>query len=222
MCAELYIAWAYYYDIADNFPKTEEIFRKGLDAHAQPHEELEQAHKHFCVSMSQRMLYKDENSKLKFLESMEEKRNALTSLKAHKKKHVGSIRTGAAVKSHMPGVVNQENVQPNFNGNPKNTPIASQILIDNATSHSSTVPPTQSIIKSIIGKAREQKNTHEPVPWNKDKMMISLEKILPSTSKEEFSFEELRVQEWKEGKIKKYIDKKEADELEEMDMGQNR
>lgn len=113
LCADLYIAWAYYYDAADNFSKTEEVFQKGLAAGAQPREELEQAHTAFGFSMSQRMLHKDECSKLKFQASLAERRTALTSLRTTRKKHVGSIRTGLAVKSIKPGIVNQENVPVN-------------------------------------------------------------------------------------------------------------
>ena len=113
LCAELYIAWAYYYDAVDNFAKTEEVFQKGLRAGAEPKAELEQAHKLFGFSMSQRLLHKDECSKLKFQTSLNERRNALTSLRTSRKKHVGSIRTGLAVKSYQPGTVNQENVPRN-------------------------------------------------------------------------------------------------------------
>uniref|UniRef100_A0A182YAZ4 Protein kinase domain-containing protein n=1 Tax=Anopheles stephensi TaxID=30069 RepID=A0A182YAZ4_ANOST len=110
LCAELYIAWAYYYDAVNNFPKTEEVFQKGMRAGAEPKADLEQAHKMFGFSMSQRLLHEDECSKLKFQSSLDERRNALTSLRTTRKKHVGSIRTGLAVKSYQPGLVNQENL----------------------------------------------------------------------------------------------------------------
>ncbi|XP_053657673.1 uncharacterized protein LOC128706755 [Anopheles marshallii] len=113
LCAELYIAWAYYYDAVDNFAKTEDVFQKGLRAGAESKADLEQAHKMFGFSMSQRMLYKDECSKLKFQSSLDERRNALTSLRTSRKKHVGSVRTGLAVKSYQPGIVQQENVAKN-------------------------------------------------------------------------------------------------------------
>lgn len=112
-CTDLYIAWSYYYDAMNNFKQAEAVFRKGLDACAQPYDELVQAHQNFSLSMSQRLLYDDEASKAQFMSAMEEKRNALTSLKAHKKKYVGSIRTGGVVKSERPGIVNQENIYGN-------------------------------------------------------------------------------------------------------------
>lgn len=112
-CADLYIAWSYYYDAINNFKQTEAVFRKGLDACAQPYDELVQAHQSFSVSMSHRLLYDDETSKRQFMSDMEEKRHALTSLRGHKKKLIGSIRTGGVVKSEKPGIVNQENVPRN-------------------------------------------------------------------------------------------------------------
>ncbi|XP_050079992.1 uncharacterized protein LOC126567754 [Anopheles maculipalpis] len=113
LCAELYIAWAYYYDAVDNFAKTEDVFQKGMRAGAEPKADLEQAHRMFGFSMSQRLLYKDECSKLKFQSSLVERRTALTSLRTTRKRHVGSIRTGLAVKSSQPGLVNQENLTKN-------------------------------------------------------------------------------------------------------------
>jgi hypothetical protein len=107
MVSDLYIAWAYYFDIMDNFKQAESVFRKGLDAGAQPYDELVQAHKSFSFSISQRIIYNDEESKEQWRSTMAEQRNALTSLRAHKKKHVGSIRTGGVVKSYTPGNVNQ-------------------------------------------------------------------------------------------------------------------
>ena len=104
MVADLYICWAYYYDLAGNFQKAESIFRRGLEVRAEPYGELDQAHKHFGYTVSQRIFYQDDSSKEEFLHSLLERRHALTSLKAHKKK-VGSIRLGRAVKSQNPGKI---------------------------------------------------------------------------------------------------------------------
>lgn len=109
MCADLYIAWSFFYDAQNVYKEVEAVFQKGFGACAQPYDELVQAHNSFSISMSRRMLYSDEQSKKQFLTTLEEKRNALTSLKIHKKM-VGSIRTGHAVKNLNPGTVNQENL----------------------------------------------------------------------------------------------------------------
>uniref|UniRef100_A0A182JXY1 BUB1 N-terminal domain-containing protein n=1 Tax=Anopheles christyi TaxID=43041 RepID=A0A182JXY1_9DIPT len=160
LCAELYIAWAYYYDAVDNFTKTEEVFQKGLRAGAEPKADLEQAHKLFGFSMSQRLLHKDECSKLKFQTSLNERRNALTSLRTTRKKHVGSIRTGLAVKSYQPGIVNQENVNRNGESGSNNAPASAIVFTDDATSAetgSSIVRPFSSVHsepENIIEAAR--------------------------------------------------------------------
>ncbi|XP_049288902.1 uncharacterized protein LOC125766875 [Anopheles funestus] len=159
LCAELYIAWAYYYDAVDNFAKTEEVFQKGLRAGAEPKADLEQAHKLFGFSMSQRLLYKDESSKLKFQSSLNERRNALTSLRASRKKHVGSVRTGLAVKSYQPGLVQQENVARNT-GLASNAPSNAIVFTDDpdsAEAGSSIVRPFSSVhneAENIIEAAR--------------------------------------------------------------------
>ncbi|XP_058168912.1 uncharacterized protein LOC131284074 [Anopheles ziemanni] len=137
LCSELYIAWAYYYDAVDNFAKTEEVFQKGLRAGAEPKADLEQAHKMFGFSMSQRLLYKDECSQMKFQSTLDERRNALTSLRASGRKNVGSVRTGLAVKSYRPGVVKQENTP--INGHPSNAPANAIIFSDEPGGSSETV-----------------------------------------------------------------------------------
>uniref|UniRef100_A0AAG5CUH3 Mitotic checkpoint serine/threonine-protein kinase BUB1 n=1 Tax=Anopheles atroparvus TaxID=41427 RepID=A0AAG5CUH3_ANOAO len=158
LCSELYIAWAYYYDAVDNFAKTEEVFQKGLRAGAEPKVDLEQAHTTFGFSMSQRMLYKDECSQKKFQTSLDERRNALTSLRASRKKNVGSIRTGLAVKSYRPGVVNQENMP--INGPARNAAGNAIVFSDEPGTSgepSSIVRPFSSVhneAENIIGSAR--------------------------------------------------------------------
>nr|XP_029719042.1 uncharacterized protein LOC109406321 [Aedes albopictus] len=161
LCAELYIGWAYYYDAEDNFSQTEAVFQKGFDAGATPREDLEQAHRQFGFSMSQRLLHKDESSKMTFKSSLAERRNALTSLKAHKKRHVGSIRTGLAVKSHNPGIVNQENIP--------NGPINSNVSLPVYSGVAESSVCNQSIVRSLVNHARDRENVREPGPWSNAK-----------------------------------------------------
>lgn len=56
--ADLYINWAFQFDVNGNFSKADEIFRRGLSAQAEPLNLLKAAHEAFGYSMSQRMLYK--------------------------------------------------------------------------------------------------------------------------------------------------------------------
>uniref|UniRef100_A0A182N281 BUB1 N-terminal domain-containing protein n=1 Tax=Anopheles dirus TaxID=7168 RepID=A0A182N281_9DIPT len=172
LCAELYIAWAYYYDEVDNFAKTEEVFQKGLRAGAEPKADLEQAHKTFGFSMSQRLLHKDECSKIRFQTTLDERRNALTSLRTSRgKKHVGSVRTGLAVKSYHPGIVNQENAPRNTGAG--NGPSSAIVYTDEpggSDSGSSIVRPFSSVHsepENIIEAARLAKTN---VPTNHRKL----------------------------------------------------
>lgn len=107
MVADFYIAWAYCYDLVGNTRKADEVFRRGIACRAQPFEDLQEAHQHFGFSVAQRFMYKDDdNIKEETNRQLYERRLALTSLRGHKRKQlVGSIRTGAAVKSVMPGTV---------------------------------------------------------------------------------------------------------------------
>lgn len=165
MVADLYIGWAYYYDAADNFKKTEEIFQKGLRARAQPLEDLENAHVHFGFSMSQRMLYKDEpNNQELFRNSLEERRTALTSLRTHKKRHVGTTRTGSAIKRERPGPVLQENAAVGGGNN-----VGIQVFKEE-DDNTSSVPKNESIVKSLVDSLRTRENTCEPGPWNKARL----------------------------------------------------
>ncbi|XP_055638237.1 uncharacterized protein LOC129776553 isoform X2 [Toxorhynchites rutilus septentrionalis] len=163
LCAELYIGWAYYYDAEDNFAKTENIYQKGFDAGAKPKEDMEQAHKQFGFSMSQRLLHKDESSKQKFQTTLAERRNALTSLKPHKKKHVGTLRTGLAVRSFNPGSVKQENVE-NFSNNTDDVAIYT-----GSSDDKESVFGAQSINHSLINPNRNRENVREPGPWSNAK-----------------------------------------------------
>uniref|UniRef100_A0A336K6A5 CSON015408 protein n=1 Tax=Culicoides sonorensis TaxID=179676 RepID=A0A336K6A5_CULSO len=168
MVADLYIGWAYYYDAADNFKKAEEIYQRGLKVRAQPLEDLEHAHKQFGFSMSQRILYKDEpgNQKL-FQSSLEERRTALTSLRAHKKRHVGTSRTGLAIKSVKPGLVLQENMM-GANAGPIKVDVFKEA--EEETKESSSLTNNVSIVRSLVDSIRSRENTHEPGPWNKAKV----------------------------------------------------
>ena len=105
MVADLYIAWSYYYDAVNDYKKAEAIFQKGFGAGAQPYDELAQAHQTFSASVTHRLLNDDDFSMKKFQATMDEKRSALTTLRAYNKKFVGSIRLGSAIVSENPGRV---------------------------------------------------------------------------------------------------------------------
>lgn len=163
MIADLYLCWAYYYDYCDNFEKAENVYRKGLDARAQPIELIEQAHKQFGFSMSQRILYKDESTQREFRSSMDEQRLALTSLRAHKHRHVGSIRTGSAVKSHKPGRLDQIS-SANQLSNRKVQ------IFEDANDGPTSPTASTSVVQTILNSTKKQENLREPGPWTKAKI----------------------------------------------------
>lgn len=163
MVADLYLCWAHYYDCCDNFEKAESVYRKGLDARAQPIDLIEQAHKHFGFLMSQRLLYKDESTQRQFRSSMEEQRLALTSLRAHRHRHVGSIRTGSAIKSLQPGRVEQHD------STMRQSNRKVQVFEDAGDAPTSPTAST-SVVQSILNSTKKQENLREPGPWNKAKI----------------------------------------------------
>lgn len=184
MVADLYIGWAYYYDAIDKFKKTEEIYRKGLDAKAQPLEDLEQAHKQFGFTMSQRILYKDEPaSQEEIRATLQERRAALTSLRTSRRQTIGTTRTGGVVRNLNPGIVNQENVPVNQRS------AAGNVAVSVYAEEQETIPRNESIVKTLVD-ARMRENTHEPGPWNKAKLGKSGPLFTGSSSQLNFNIAE--------------------------------
>jgi len=108
MLADFYIAWAYSYDLGGNMRKANEIFRLGIECRAEPLDELKEAHQHFGYTVAQRMMYTEGEETTVVTQELNDRRLALRSLRGQKRNNnitVGSVRTGAAVKSNMPGVV---------------------------------------------------------------------------------------------------------------------
>jgi len=110
MLADFYIAWAYSYDLSGNMRKADEIFRLGLECRADPLDELMEAHQHFGYTVGQRMLYTAGEEANAVNQELNERRLALQSLHGRRDQKsnmitVGSIRTGQAVKSGLPDVV---------------------------------------------------------------------------------------------------------------------
>lgn len=157
LVADLYIAWSYYYDALNNYKEVEAIFLKGFDAGAQPMEDLTQAREAFRHSMLQRE--RDEASKQNFQEQMEERRSALTSLRAYKHKYVGSLRTGFAVRHENPGIVLQEPL--------KVAKSSVQVHEVHDEQGATALPQNVSVIRSIIDSTKKKENVHEPGPWSK-------------------------------------------------------
>lgn len=168
MVADLYICWAYYYDIANKFERANAVYRMGLDARAEPFDQLVQAHQQFGFSMSQRLLNQDDNFNKDFLTTMEERRSALTSLRRHRHKHVGSIRTGRAIKSHEPGQIQQHGSNLASSSNSKIKVYEQNSVNDHQFRHPAdvtTIPPPTSVVQTIMDSSKKQENIREPGPW---------------------------------------------------------
>ncbi|XP_033246962.1 uncharacterized protein LOC117187993 [Drosophila miranda] len=172
MLADLYIAWAYCYDLSGNMRKADEILRLGLSCRAEPLEELKEAHQHFNYAVAQRMLYSDGDEANAATQELNERRMALQSLHGQRKRSsntitVGSVRTGAAVKSQMPGVVQADAPSTSRMRN-----AGRNVEVFNDENTDFNVPPpvepeVKSSLRSIIDAARDQENLKEPVAWNK-------------------------------------------------------
>ncbi|XP_022230219.2 uncharacterized protein LOC111079363 [Drosophila obscura] len=173
MLADFYIAWAYSYDLSGNMRKADEIFRLGLECRAAPLEELQEAHQHFGYTVGQRMLYSDGDEADAVTQELNERRLALQSLHGRRARSsntvtVGSVRTGAAVKSHLPGVV--QNDAPSTS-RVRNAGRNVEVFSDE--NNDINIPPpvveteVKSSLRSIIDAARGQENLKEPVAWNK-------------------------------------------------------
>lgn len=160
MVADLYIAWAHHFDITDNFDEAQKIFQKGLDARAAPIEQLKQVYERFQMSVSQRILRKDAYRQ-EFLTTMEEQRHAFTSLRSLKRSKVGSIRTGSAVRSYIPGQVQQN--QPTSSMS-TNAPLP---VYEGASNMNEKTQPQRftSVVMDIQNSMVE--NKIEPGPWTK-------------------------------------------------------
>lgn len=190
MVSDFYICWAYYYDLMDNFNKANEIFVKGIDARAQPIEELHQAQKTFSLTIPARLLSRDEDDKLKFLSAMEEKRQALTSLRAHKHTHVGSLRTGNVIKSSKPGKLSSSSKSSNKIDNRVVNVFQDPSKKSDDSMHFLSSQPDTSITHSLIDKARDKENKKEPGPWSKTNTNQSQNVIKSTTGHLAFSIME--------------------------------
>lgn len=80
-CSLFYIGWAHYYDSASAFKQAESVYNLGFQAKAQPFRDLEEAHKNFRLSIAQRMLYDDSQSKKRTVSQLTDQRQQITALK---------------------------------------------------------------------------------------------------------------------------------------------
>ncbi|KAH8296918.1 hypothetical protein KR044_000821 [Drosophila immigrans] len=180
MLADFYIAWAYSYDLGGNMRKANDIFQLGIKCRAEPLDELKEAHQHFGFTVAQRMMYTDGEESAVATRELNDRRLALRSLRGQKSKNtitVGSVRTGAAIKNNMPGVV--QNDAPSTSRASRNANRQLEVFNDEnadvnmppppppATTAADEAEPSKSSLRSIIDSARQQENLKEPIAWSK-------------------------------------------------------
>ncbi|KAH8390970.1 hypothetical protein KR215_002895 [Drosophila sulfurigaster] len=178
MLADFYIAWAYSYDLGGNMRKANDIFQLGIKCRAEPLEELKEAHQHFNFTVAQRMMYTDGEESAVATQELNDRRLALRSLHGQKRNNtitVGSVRTGAAIKSNVPGVV--QNDAPSTSRASRNANRQLEVFNDENADVVNMPPPpapttdeaepAKTSLRSIIDSAREQENLKEPIAWSK-------------------------------------------------------
>ncbi|XP_017074887.1 uncharacterized protein LOC108110359 [Drosophila eugracilis] len=196
MLADFYIAWAYSYDLSGNMRKADEIFRLGLECRAEPLMDLKEAHQHFGYTVGQRMLYTTGEEAKAVNRELNERRLALQSLHGRLQENsntitVGSIRTGAAVKSGLPGVVQtNDTITTDKLNDGRNV----EVFNDENAQADIRLPVVQtdakSSLRSIIDAARGQENMKESVAWNKaNKRGHKRGKIFGSNASPDFGFD---------------------------------
>ncbi|KAJ8954375.1 hypothetical protein NQ318_011048 [Aromia moschata] len=148
-CADLYRAWAYYYEAAGDFQSANNVFEDGKRALAQPYEDLENAHQNLIMAAGQHVLFGPDENRLM------EKRQALTSLHTYRPGRVGSVRVPSSN-----GVVTVP---------ASNASIRSNAMVFVYEDRGGEVAGAEAAPLSIITAARRQEapkeNALKPGPW---------------------------------------------------------
>lgn len=125
-CAIFYVGWAHYYDSANAFKQAESVYNLGFQANAEPYRDLERAHKEFRYSLSQRMLYNDQQSKKRSVSQLNDQRQQITSLNPSASPNVSNLQHAEGNFTPPPQPNQQEHVyaatQPNCPNQPPMQP----------------------------------------------------------------------------------------------------
>lgn len=85
--ADLYINWAYYHEINGDFAETERMFKRGIEASAEPSDLLTSAHEEFGFWMSHQLFYGQSN---KYHENLKKRLEKISSLSLFETKVIAS------------------------------------------------------------------------------------------------------------------------------------
>ncbi|CAG9795081.1 unnamed protein product [Diatraea saccharalis] len=179
-CSEFYRAWACYCEESGDYKKANQVYMLGLQAKAQPIDELEQAHMNFQLFFAQRMLHDDSPTKRKAASALAETRMALTSLKSFKRRNIANVpvqRIGDSIKSTIPGVVKQQTNQ--FDNRMPNSNVMVNIFED-APSTSNAIPVVENPgPASLVQACSNVENEKEVGIWTNPKTKMVHTNLVP-------------------------------------------
>lgn len=180
-CAEFYRAWACYCEESSDYKKANQVYMLGLQAKAQPLDELEQAHMNFQLFFAQRMLHDDSPTKRKAASALAETRMALTSLKSFKRRNIASApiqRVGDTVKSIVPGVIRQH--AGNFDNRMPNSNVMVNVYEDGPSTSRASIPvPEENETASLVQACSNVENEKEIGIWTNSKTKMVHANVVP-------------------------------------------
>ncbi|GJQ82791.1 Bub1 [Trypoxylus dichotomus] len=147
-CADLYRAWAYYYEALGDYKGADLVFQRGEKELAQPFNDLMAAHQNMVYAAGQQVIKGVDKERL------EEQRQALTCLRPYRHGVIGSVRTPS---SSNPGTIGTT-LQPKTN-------VSVPIFEDNEEYMTDAAAGPVSVV--TIAKREEgcKENILKPGPW---------------------------------------------------------
>ncbi|XP_053603398.1 uncharacterized protein LOC128671163 isoform X2 [Plodia interpunctella] len=178
-CSEFYRAWACYCEESGDYKKANQVYMLGLQAKAQPLDELEQAHMNFQLFFAQRMLHDDSPTKRKAASALAETRMALTSLKSFKRRNIASVpvqRVGENVRSTVPGIVRQQH----YDNRMPNSNVMVNVFEDApSTSHAAIPVAEDPGPASLVQACANVENEKEVGVWTNPKTRMVHSNVVP-------------------------------------------
>ncbi|CAK1546163.1 unnamed protein product [Leptosia nina] len=177
-CSEFYRAWACYCEESGDYKKANQVYMLGLQAKAQPLDELEQAHMNFQLYFAQRMLHDDSPTKRKAASALAETRMALTSLKSFKRRNIANApiqRVGDSIRSIVPGTLRQQPADTRHQGS--NIQVN---VFEDAPSTSRGIPVTEDPgPASLVQACSNVENEREVGMWTNPKTKMVHTNVVP-------------------------------------------
>ncbi|VVD05107.1 unnamed protein product [Leptidea sinapis] len=177
-CSEFYRAWACYCEESGDYKKANQVYMLGLQAKAQPLDELEQAHMNFQLFFAQRMLHDDSPTKRKAASALAETRMALTSLKSFKRRNIANVpvqRVGGCIKNPRPGVVRQGN-----DGRQPNSNVMVNVYEDAPSTSTGLIPSAEDPgPSSLLQACANVENEKEVGIWTNPKTKMVQSNVVP-------------------------------------------